>query len=147
MSNSMTVVGNLTREPELRFLSSGRAVCNLGLASSRRYQVNNEWQEQTSFFNLTVWGDMAENVAASLTKGARVVASGRMESREYEKDGVTRTAFDLIVDEIAPSLRWARCTVEKIAPGAGSQGGAPRVVTGAANNRDPIFGQEPEEPF
>jgi single-strand DNA-binding protein len=142
--NSIHLVGNLTREPELRFLNTGRPVCNLGLASSRRYQVNGEWQEQTSFFNLTVWGDMAENVAASLKKGSRVVVTGRMESREYEHDGQKRTAFDVIVDEIGPSLRWARAEVERITRGDNQQ----PAMASARRSPDPIYGDEtPEEPF
>lgn len=143
MSNQISVVGNLTREPELRFLTSGRPVANLGIASSRRYMQNNEWQEQTSFFNVTVWGDMAQNVAASFKKGDRVMLSGRLESRQYETDqGEKRTAFEIVADEIGPSLRWATVQIERVA--RTSEQGKPSTV---AVNHDPIYGETPEEPF
>lgn len=142
--NNITVVGNLTREPEMRYLASGRGVCNMGLASSRRFQVNGEWQEQTSFFNLTLWGEAGENAAATFTKGMRVIVSGRMESREYEHEGQKRTAFDLIVDEMGPSVRWARAQVDKIVREGGSSY-ATGPVTAEAPTKDPIFvGDEPD---
>ena len=72
--NTITLVGNLTRDPELRFTTTGRGVASFGIAVGRRYQVNGEWQEQTSYFNVTAWGQLGENAAASLTKGTRVVA-------------------------------------------------------------------------
>ena len=86
--NMVTVVGGLGRDPELRYTQGGRAVASFGLAVSRRYQVNGEWQEDTSWINVTVWGDLAENCAASLTKGARVMVAGRFQQREFEtKEG------------------------------------------------------------
>jgi len=141
--NNITVVGNLTRDPELRFLQSGRPVCNMGLASSRRYQVNGEWQEQTTFFNLTLWGEAGENAAATFTKGMRVIASGRMESREYEHEGQKRTAFDLIVDEMGPSVRWARAQVERMTREGGSAAPAAAPSSAAAGHHDPIYADEP----
>lgn len=154
MSNNITVIGNLTREPEVRYTASGRAVCNLGMASSRRYQVNNEWQEETTFFNLTAWGSLGENCAATLHKGDRVVVHGRMEARDYEVEGVKKTSWNLIVDEMGPSLRWARADIEKVktdqsgstsAPAA--REAAPRPARSAAEiNGDPVYGNE-EEPF
>ena len=145
MSNNITVVGNLTREPELRFLTSGRAVCEMGIASNRRYQVNGEWQEEVSYFNLTVWGEYGQNCAASFSKGDRVLVQGRLQARQYEtKEGEKRTAYDIIVDEMGPSLRWARITIERVqrdTPAAGSSGmGGNRVP-------DPVYGDEPEAPF
>ena len=71
--NTITVVGNLTRDPELRFTTGGRGVASFGIAVGRRYQVNGEWQEQTSYFNITAWGTLGENAAATLTKGSRVI--------------------------------------------------------------------------
>jgi single-strand DNA-binding protein len=141
--NSITVVGNLTRDPELRFLQSGRPVCNMGLASSRRYQVNGEWQEQTTLFNLTLWGEAGENAASTFTKGMRVIASGRMESREYEHEGQKRTAFDFIVDEMGPSIRWARAQVEKITREGGPAASAPAASSGGSGTHDPIYSDEP----
>jgi len=79
--NTITLVGNLTRDPELRFTANGRAVASFGIAVGRRYQVNGEWQEQTSYFNITAWGQLGENAAASLSKGARIVVTGRLEQR------------------------------------------------------------------
>jgi len=130
--NSVTLVGNITRDPELRFTNSGQALASFGLAVSRRWrdQQSNEWQEKTSFFNVTAWGQLGENVAQSLHKGARVIVSGRLEQREYEtRDGEKRTAVDIIADEIGPSLRWATAQVERTSRqpaegGGGDRGGA-----------------------
>jgi single-strand DNA-binding protein len=112
--NTVTLVGNLTRDPELRFTTGGRGVASFGLAVSRRYQQNGEWQEQTSYFNIVAWGQMGENAAATLTKGMRVVVTGRLEQREYTtREGDKRTAIEINADEIGPSLRWATAQVER----------------------------------
>ena len=114
--NSITVVGNLSRDPELRFTAAGKAVAYLGVAVSRRYQVNGEWTEQVSFFNVFAWGELGENAAASLAKGSRVIVSGRLESREFEgKDGVKKTAVEIVADDLGASLRWATVQVERVA--------------------------------
>ena len=114
--NSITVVGNLSRDPELRFTAAGKAVAYLGVAVSRRYQVNGEWTEQVSFFNVFAWGELGENAAASLAKGSRVIVSGRLESREFEgKDGVKKTAIEIVADDLGASLRWATVQVERVA--------------------------------
>ena len=98
--NTITVVGNLTRDPELRFTTGGRGVASFGIAVGRRYQVNGEWQEQTSYFNITAWGTLGENAAATLTKGSRVIVTGRLEQREYtNRDGDKRTAIEIVADE------------------------------------------------
>lgn len=141
--NHMTIVGNLTRDPELRFLASGQAVCNMGLASTRRYQQNGEWKEQTSFFNLTVWGEQGQNCAASMSKGMRIVVSGRLETREYEHDGQKRVGHDVIVDEIGPSLRWATASVEKTASRSSDAGSTPPPAPAERASNDPIYGDEP----
>jgi single-strand DNA-binding protein len=118
--NSITLVGNLTRDPELRFTTGGRGVASFGIAVSRRYQVNGEWQEQTSYFNIVAWGQMGENAASTLTKGMRVIVSGRLEQREYQnREGEKRTAIEINADEIGPSLRWATASVERIPRGEG----------------------------
>jgi len=120
VSNTMTVVGNLTGEPELRFTQGGAAMLTGSIADNRRYQVNGEWQEETSYINFIAWRELAENAAASLTKGARVVVTGRLQQRDWtDKDGNTRKSYDLVVDEIAPSLRWATATVTKTAKSDG----------------------------
>ena len=127
--NTVTLVGNLTRDPELRYTQGGRATASFGLAVSRRYQVNNEWQEQTSFFDVVAWAQLGENAAASLSKGARVIVNGRLEQREYEtREGDKRNVVEVVADEIGPSLRWATAQVEKNdrrSTEGGSFGGAP----------------------
>lgn len=111
--NQIIVSGRLTRDPDLTVTASGASMCKLGLASGRRYQKNDEWQEETSFFDITLWRELADNVAESLKKGDAVLVAGRMKQREYEKDGQKRTAWDLEVDDIAPSLRWATTVVNR----------------------------------
>lgn len=114
MSNTMTVVGNLTGEPELRFTQGGAAMLTGSIADNRRYQVNGEWQEETSYINFVAWRELAENAAASLSKGMRVIVTGRLQQRDWtDKDGNNRKSYDLVVDEIAPSLRWATALVAK----------------------------------
>lgn len=138
--NSITVVGNCTREPDLRFTTGGRGVASFGIAVSRRYQQNNEWVEQTSFFNVVAWGTLGENVAASVTKGTRVIVTGRLEQRQYEKDGEKKSIVEIIADEIGPSLRWATAEVikaERDRPQAGRGGGR--------RQSEPVYGDE--EPF
>lgn len=109
--SQVTLVGNLTRDPEIRFTQSGQARCGLGIAVNRRYQVNGEWQEQTSFFNVVAWAQLGENVAESLKKGDRVIVTGRLEQRSYVPEGGTdedkRSVVEVVADEIGPSLRWA----------------------------------------
>ena len=150
--STITVVGNLTRDPELRFTTGGRGTANFGIAVSRRYQVNNEWQEQTSFFNIVAWGTLAENAAASLNKGHRVIVTGRLEQRSYDdKEGQKKSIVEIVADEIGPSLRWARAEIEKIArdsggSGAGGGGGGGGASAGGAGRApDPVYGDE--EPF
>jgi single-strand DNA-binding protein len=123
--NSITVVGNITRDPELRFTTGGRAVASFGIAVNRRYQVNNEWQEQTSFFDVVAWAQLGENAAASLSKGARVIVNGRLEQRSWEtQDGEKRSKVEIIADEIGPSLRWATAQVTRNERRGGDFGGA-----------------------
>ena len=150
--NTVTLVGNLTRDPELRFTQGGRAVASFGIAVNRRYQVNGEWQEQTSYFNVVAWGQLGENAAASLTKGARVVVNGRLEQREYQtQQGEKRTVIEVNADEVAPSLRYATAQVERTssgggAPGGGNSGGGGNRGGGAPRGDDNYYGGD-EEPF
>ena len=128
-SNTITVVGNLTRDPELRYTQSGKATVTVGIAVNRRYQVNGEWQEATTYMNVVAWDQLAENVAASLTKGTRVLVTGRLDVREYEaREGGKRTSVDIAAEEIGPTLRWATVSVERTPPRGGGEGGgsAPR---------------------
>lgn len=111
--NTVTVVGNTTREPELRFTPSGAAVCNFGVAWNRRItNARGETDEHVSFFDVTCWQSLAENVAESVTKGMRVVVYGRLEQRSWETpDGERRSKVELVADDVAPSLRWATADV------------------------------------
>jgi single-strand DNA-binding protein len=136
--STVTLVGNLTREPELRFTQSGQAIATLGIAVSRRYQQNGEWQEKTSFFNVTAWGQLGENAASSLAKGSRAIVTGRLEQRSYEtQDGEKRSVVEVVADEIGPSLRWATAQVDRNdrreggGQGSGSGGGQASGSAGA----------------
>ncbi len=121
--NTVTLVGNLVEDPELRFTASGVAMASIRIAVSRRYQDrNNEWQEQTTFTGGTVWRDLAENVAESLTKGMRVIITGELDQRQWETaDGEKRSILEIRIDDIAPSLRWATASVTRT-PRSGSGG-------------------------
>lgn len=113
--NTVTLAGNVTRNPELRYTPSDRAVANFGLAVNRRYQVNDEWTESTSFYEVVAWGDLGRNVAESLTKGNRVVVTGRLEQRSWETDnGETRSKHEVVADDIGASLRWATTKITKV---------------------------------
>lgn len=145
--NTITVVGNITRDPELRFTAGGKGVASFGIAVNRRYQVNGEWQEKVSFFNVVAWDSLGENAAASLSKGSRVIVTGRLEQRDYEtKEGEKRSVVEIVADEVGPSLRWARAEVERTqrSGGDGASGGG-SSSGGAARAADPIYGDE--EPF
>ncbi|MCB0999936.1 MAG: single-stranded DNA-binding protein [Acidimicrobiales bacterium] len=167
--NEITIIGNLTREPELRFTGGGTATCGFGVAVNRRYQQNGEWVDApTNFFNVTVWGQYGENVAASLSKGDRVLVKGRLDFRKYQnKDGIEVSTHDIIADEVAPSLKYATAQMTRIerSGGQGGQGGG--YQGGQGGNRqgggyqggggggyqqggggrpaDPVYGDE--EPF
>ena len=148
-SNSVTLIGNLTRDPELRYTTGGRAVASFGLAVNRRYMTNGEWQEQVSFFNVTAWGDLGENIAATLNKGNRAIVFGRLEQREFEtREGDKRSIVEVVAEEVGPGLRWAQAQIERTersdgggrgGGGAGGDGGGSRPAP------DPIYGDE--EPF
>jgi len=110
----VTMVGSLTRDPELRYTTGGTAVVSFGLAVNHRYQRDGEWTEEVSFFNVVAWGQLGENVAASLGKGTRAVVKGRLKQRSYEtNEGDKRSVVELVADAIGPDLRWAEATVEK----------------------------------
>lgn len=121
----ITVVGNLTNDPELRFTPSGAAVANFTIASTPKVfdrQANEFKDGDTLFLRCAVWREAAENVAESLAKGTRVVAQGRLKPNNYEtKEGEKRTAMELEVDEIGPSLRWASANVTRAQRGNGGQ--------------------------
>jgi single-strand DNA-binding protein len=129
---TLTVIGNLTDDPELRFTPSGAAVAKFRVASTPRFldKTSGEWKDgEPLFLSCTVWRQAAENVAESLQRGARVIVSGRLRQRTYEtKEGEKRTVIDLEVDEVGPSLRYATAKVQKMSRsgggGFGSSGGA-----------------------
>jgi len=123
----ITVVGNLTADPELRYTQNGLAVANFTIASTPRSfdRQSNDWKDgEALFLRASVWREFAENVAGSLSKGSRVVATGRLKQRSYEtKEGERRTSIELEVDEIGPSLRYATAQVTRAAGGGGTGGG------------------------
>jgi single-strand DNA-binding protein len=123
----ITIIGNLTADPELRFTPSGAAVANFTVASTPRAfdRQSNEWKDgETLFMRCSIWRDAAENVAESLTRGTRVIVSGRLKSRSYEtKEGEKRTVVELEVDEVGPSLRYASAKVTRAQRSGGPGGG------------------------
>ena len=128
----ITVVGNLTSDPELRYTQGGLAVANFTIASTPRTldRASNEWKDgEALFLRASVWREFAEHVASSLTKGSRVIVQGRLKQRSYEtKEGEKRTSMELDIDEIGPSLRYATAQVVRA---AGGQGGGGRSARGA----------------
>ena len=114
--NSITLVGNVTRDPELRVTPNGQATVTFGLAVNRRWQnrQTQEWEESTSFFDVVCGRELAENVSESLPKGARVMVTGRLEQRSWEgPEGERRSRVEVVADEVGPSLRWATAEVTK----------------------------------
>ena len=109
--------GNLTRDPEIRYTRDGQATTSLGVAVNRRWQNRDskEWEEATSFFDVVCWRELAENTALSLTKGTRVVVTGRLEQRSWEtEEGDRRFKVEIVADEIGASLRFATADVHKV---------------------------------
>ena len=152
--NNVSVVGNATRDPELRFTPSGQAIATFGIAVNRswRNKQSNEWEEAVSFFDVTCWAQMAENVAESVTKGTRVLVSGRLEQRSWEtNDGEKRSKVEIVAEEIGPSLRFATAGVTKNErrggdfEGGGGGGGTSSAPRAVAN--EPAGGYSDEEPF
>lgn len=146
----ITVVGNLTDDPELRFTPSGAAVANFTVASTPRTlnKQSNEWEDgEAMFLRCSVWRQAAENVAESLQKGARVIVQGRMRARSWEdRDGNKRTNFEIDVDEIGPSLRWATAKVVRAgrSSGGGGYGGGGNQGGGGAPQDDPWATSAPQ---
>jgi single-strand DNA-binding protein len=124
---NITVIGNLTDDPELRFTPSGAAVAKFRVASTPRFmdKASNEWKDgEPLFLACTVWRQVAENVAESLQRGTRVLVTGRLKSRSYDtKEGEKRTVMELEVDEVGPSLRYATAKVNKTQRGGAGGGG------------------------
>ena len=142
----ITIIGNLTSDPELRFTPSGAAVADFTIASTPRTldRQTQEWKDgEALFLRCSVWRQAAENVAESLTRGSRVMAQGRLKQRSFEtKEGEKRTVVELEIDEIGPSLRYATATVAKAArshdrPGGGTGAGDGSSGAGRAGSDDP----------
>ncbi len=137
----ITVVGNLTADPELRFTPSGAAVANFTVASTPRTldKSSNEWKDGDALFlRCSVWRQAAENVAESLQRGTRVVVQGRLKQRSYEtKEGEKRTVVELDVDEVGPSLKYATAKVNKTTRGGGGGGGGGFGASGGQAGDDP----------
>ena len=138
---NITMIGNLVNDPELRFTPSGAAVAKFTVASTPRYldKATNEWKDGDSLFlQCQIWRQAAENVAESLTRGMRVIVSGRLKQRSYEtKEGEKRTVFEVEVDEVGPSLRNATAKVTKTTRPAGGAGGSFSTPTETASAEDP----------
>ncbi|MGK8521208.1 single-stranded DNA-binding protein [Nocardia asteroides] len=140
----ITVIGNLTADPELRFTPAGQAVANFTVASTPRVfdRNSNEWKDgEALFLRCNIWREAAENVAESLTRGSRVIVSGRLKQRSYEtREGEKRTVVELEVDEVGPSLRYATAKVNKTSRGSGgggfgSGGGGGYASSGSSGGR------------
>lgn len=135
----ITLVGNLTADPELRFLNSGVPVASFTVASTPREKnrQTDQWEDgEALFVRCSAWREMGENVTNSLAKGDRVIVQGRLQSRSYEKDGQQRTSLELQVDAVGPELRWATAQVTKARGGGGFSGGG-------FGGGDRSFGQAP----
>lgn len=147
--NNVTVVGNVTRDPELRFTANGQAVASFGVAVNRRWQNRStqEWEEAVSFFDIKCWAQLGENAVESISKGTRVIVTGRLEQSSYEtREGEKRSKVEIVADEIGPSLRWATAQVvrNERSDGGGSYGSgggsAPQASAPSSYSND-------EEPF
>jgi single-strand DNA-binding protein len=149
--NHVSITGNLTRDPELRFTPTGQAKATFGVAVNRVWQnrQTNEREEATSFFDVVCWGTLAENAAQSLSRGTRVVVSGRLDQRSWEnQEGEKRSKVEISADEIAPSLRWAAVQItknERRSPdGSGGDGqGQPRSVPNQPQRENAYAEEEP----
>ena len=153
----ITVIGNLTADPELRFTPSGAAVANFTVASTPRMfdRQTNEWKDgEALFLRCNIWREAAENVAESLTRGSRVIVSGRLKQRSFEtREGEKRTVVEVEVDEIGPSLRYATAKVNKASRSGGGGGGfggggsrqapAPAPAQGGSGTGDDPWGSAP----
>ena len=143
----ITVVGNLTADPELRYTQNGLPVANFTIASTPRNfdRQANEWKDgEALFLRASVWREFAEHVAGSLTKGSRVIATGRLKQRSYQdREGNNRTAIELEVDEIGPSLRYATAQVTRAASGGGGNFGGNSGGFGGGQSRPQQVQDEP----
>jgi single-strand DNA-binding protein len=148
--NAITVVGNVTRDPELKFLNSGQAALKLSIAVNRRWQnrQTQEWEERVSYFEIVGYGALAENAANSLVKGSRVIVSGRLEQRTWEtENGDKRSIVEINADEIGPSLKWATAVVTRTPRAEGSNFQSSDRPAAAPRTNEPSTYAFDEEPF
>ena len=137
--NQVTIVGNLTDDPELRYTPNGAAVVKFRVAVNRRYKDEaGNWKDgETSYFSVNAWRSLAENCAETLTRGTRVLVAGRLQMRSWEtQDGDKRTVVEIEADEIGPSLRWATAKVERQGRAGGSEWSATPAPVGAGAATD-----------
>ena len=140
VDNTVTIVGNLTADPEIRVTDGGATLAEIRIAQNKNKRTaDGSWEPgDPMFFQGTVWNDMAENAAASLQKGMRVIVVGKLNYRSWEtQDGQNRSVVDIAIDEIAPSLRWARANVERTS-GGGSVSEAPKARDDFEENEAPF---------
>lgn len=144
--NTLVIIGNVTRDPEIRQTSGGNAMTNLAVAWNNRFQRDGERVEEANFFDVTCFGQLAENVSESITRGMRVVVYGRLNQRKWETEtGEQRQKVEIIADDICPSLRWATASVAKNPFPGGSEGGGGGYRSrgtangGARSNQPPVY--------
>ena len=140
--NVVTIVGNLTDDPELRYTPNGAAVANFRVAVSRRAKddATGQWKDvETSFFRVSAWRSLGENAAESLTRGSRVMVIGRLRARSWETpEGETRSTVEIEADEVGPSLRWATAKLEKVQKSGGDWSDNVKVGAGAPAEETPL---------
>lgn len=145
VDNTVTITGNAGREPELRYTPNGQAVATFGVAVSRRWQnrQTQEWEEATSWFDVTCWSQLAENVAESVGRGTRVTVTGRLDQRTWETpEGDKRSKVEIVADDVAISLRWATAVATRNERSDG--GGSPGYSAGLGGGRS--FGDQDNRP-
>ena len=148
--NNVTLAGNATRDPELRFTANGQAVATFGLAVNRswRNRQTNEWEEQVSFFDIVCWAQLAENVSESVTKGTRVLVTGRMEQRSWEtQEGEKRNKIEVVAEEVGASFLRATAQVTRNERKEGFDGGAGGAAPAPMPSAPPAGYDTNEEPF
>jgi single-strand DNA-binding protein len=142
VDNTVTIVGNLTADPEVRVTDSGATLAEIRIAQNKRKRNSDgSWEEgEPMYFQGTVWNDMAENAASSLQKGMRVIVTGRLNYRSWEnQEGQNRSVVDIAIDEVAPSLRWARANIERTSSGGSASGtDAPKARDDFEENEAPL---------
>ena len=142
VENQVTIVGNLTDDPELRYTPNGAAVANFRVAVSRRGkdETTGEWKDlETSFFRVSAWRSLGENIAETLTRGSRVIVTGRLRARSWEtQEGETRSTVEIEADEVGPSLRWATAKIEKAQRSSGDWSDNVKVGAGGGSAETPM---------